>query len=169
MTARQYGDAGTRGRRAIQDDIAKPAARMNGNYDVMGAERDFLNTRRQERYAFGQARPRVHERLVQPCARRWNRGVDNDCLRGRIIQQQHRVCEKTVPTSEIDDAPAAAHTPHASRRFPGFEELLARQATRATDGSGQAMEECVVGKTTEIVIRQPVLRGWIELHALVSE
>jgi hypothetical protein len=79
------------------------------------------------------------------------------------------VREKTVPTPEIDDAPAATHTPHSSRGFPCFEELLAGQATRVTDGSGQAMEERVVGKTPKIVIGQPVLGGWIELHALVSE
>jgi hypothetical protein len=78
------------------------------------------------------------------------------------------VREKTVPTPEIDDAPAAADTPHAPRGLPGLEELLARQATRVTDGSGQTMEERVVGKATEIVIRQPVLRRWIELHARIQ-
>jgi uncharacterized protein (DUF433 family) len=31
------------------------------------------------------------------------------------------------------------------------------------------MEEGVVGKTPQIVIGQPVLRGRIELHTLVSE
>jgi hypothetical protein len=169
MTARQYSDAGTRRRRAIQDNIAEPAARMHGHNDVIGSEQHILNTRRHERHTSGKARPRRRQHRVQPCARRWNRGVDNDRLRRRIIQQQHRVREKTMPTPKIDNAPAAADTPHAPRGFPGFEEFLARQATRATDGSGQAMEERLVGKTTEIVIRQPVLRGWIELHALVSE
>jgi len=75
------------------------------------------------------------------------------------------VSEKTVTTPKIDDAPAATHTPHAPRGFPGFEQFLPRQAAGVTDGAGQPMEQCVVGKAPEIVIGQPVLRGRIEQHA----
>ena len=137
---------------------------MHRNHDVTRSERDVLNTRRYERHASGQARPRFGERLVQACARPWNRRVHNDCLWRRIIKQQHRVREQTVPTPEIDDTPAAEQAPHASRRFPGFEELLARQTPRVTHGPAQTMEEGVVGKTPQIAIGQPVLRGRIELH-----
>jgi len=73
-----------------------------------------------------------------------------------------------VTTPKIDDAPAATHTPHAPRGFPGFEQFLPRQAAGVTDGAGQPMEQRVVGKASEIVIGQPVLRGRIEQHALVS-
>ena len=73
--------------------------------------------------------------------------------------------EKAVTTPEIDDAPAATYTSYASRGFPGFEQLFARQATGMADGAGQSMKQRVVGKAPEIVIGQPILRGRIEQHA----
>ena len=76
--------------------------------------------------------------------------------------------EKAVTTPEIDDAPAATYTSYASRGFPGFEQFLARQAAGMADDTGQSMEQRVVGKASEIVIGQTVLRRRIEQHSLVS-
>jgi len=93
MAARQHGDASTRCRSTIEDNITETSTRMHRHNEVIGIERHILDRRGYERHAPGEARPRCNQLVVQPCTRRGNRRVDHDRLRRRIIQQQHRVRE----------------------------------------------------------------------------
>ena len=71
--------------------------------------------------------------------------------RGRIVQQQHHVCEQAVAAGEIDDAAAAKQTPDPSRCFPRFEQLFARKASGVADRPRQAVEQAdhLVAETVE--------------------
>jgi hypothetical protein len=107
----------------------------------MSSMRDDTNVTRPER--------RGHSVVSTSCSRpldRRNSRINHDRLDGRIIKEQHRMGEKAVPAPNIDDAPAATHTPHAPRGFPGFEQFLARQAAGMADGAGQSMKQRVTGK-----------------------
>ena len=94
------------------------------------------------------------QHLVQPCARWRQRLVHDESLRRRAVEQQHRVGEQAMATTEIDDPPAAKQPPHAPRGFPCLVELLAGQAAGVADLAGQAMKEDVAGKAIEVAIGQ---------------
>jgi hypothetical protein len=69
-----------------------------------------------------------------------------------------------MTAANIDDAPTATDAAHSPRGFPGFIQVLARQAASVTDGTSESMEQRVVGKAPEVVIGQPILQGRIEEH-----
>ena len=50
---------------------------------------------------------------------------------------------------------AAKDSPRAAGHFPGFVQLLSRQAARLADGAANAIEQRRTWKPLEIVIRQP--------------
>ncbi len=54
--------------------------------------------------------------------------------------------------AEIDDASAAEQAARAPGHFPRLIQLLARKTTRVAYGTGNAVEEGVAAKATEIVI-----------------
>src|SRR5262245_35345753 len=95
---------------------------------------------------------------METFTRRRKRCVHDDGFRRRIVQKKHRVREQTMTTGDVDDATAAKETTNSPRSFPGFEELLARQASRVTHGTREPMKERVVGKAAEIVVGQSAAR-----------
>jgi hypothetical protein len=64
------------------------------------------------------------------------------------------VCEQPVSASKVDNAAPSKEPPDAARDFPRLVQLLARQASRVTDGPRYAIEQRVGRETIEVSIGQ---------------
>jgi hypothetical protein len=60
-----------------------------------------------------------------------------------------------MAAGNIDDAPTAKEAAHTARRFPGLEQLLARQAPGMTERTSQPVKERVVRKPAKVVLCEP--------------
>ncbi len=61
--------------------------------------------------------------------------------------------------AQIDDPSATKEASRAPGDFPGFVELLTREASGMTHRSGNAIEQGFAGESTQIAIGQAPLRG----------
>lgn len=163
MTARQHGDAGSGRRRALEDHVGQRAAGVAGHHHVHGREWHLLYPARLEAHATAETGPGRHQRLVQRLVRGRQHRIHHQCVRRRIVEQQHHVPEQAVAAGEIDDAAAAADASHPARHLPRLEQLLARQAAGGTRRPADPVDEGVAGEPVEIVRRQPA-RGAMREH-----
>jgi hypothetical protein len=62
--------------------------------------------------------------------------------------------KKSVSAAEVDDATASKEPPYAAGDFPRLVQLFAWQASRATDGPCDAIEQRVGRKAIEVAIGQ---------------
>ena len=63
-----------------------------------------------------------------------------------------------MPGAQVDDPAAAETAANATSDFPGFEQLLPRQAAGAAHNPCDPVEQCAARETAEIVIRETGFR-----------
>ncbi|MGC4080895.1 MAG: hypothetical protein QM736_01935 [Vicinamibacterales bacterium] len=87
--------------------------------------------------------------------RRWRHGAfDNECVRRGIVEQEQYLREEPVATREIDDTSTSESSPDATRDFPGFVQLLAREAPGVAHRAREPIEQRVRWEATEVVMGQ---------------
>ena len=63
-----------------------------------------------------------------------------------------------MASTQIDDPPASKKAPGSTGDFPGFVQLLARQASGFTDGPAQPIKERLAGKPAKVILGEPAPR-----------
>ena len=164
VTAWQHGDTRASGDGELEHEVGQPAARVARHHDVRRLNLHIVQCAGHERDAARQPRPCAHERVVHARARGRQRLVHDQRARRGVVQDEHDLREQTMAGAEVDDAAAAKEPPRASSHLPRLVQLLARQAARVADGSGQTIEERGARKTTEVLVGQPAAGGRGEGH-----
>ena len=76
--------------------------------------------------------------------------------------------EQAVTACYVEDTTATAESPHASRQFPRFVQLLTRQAADMAHHAADAIEECRSLEPAEIMRRQAAACARREAHATLA-
>ena len=65
--------------------------------------------------------------------------------------------QQAMSRSQIDDATTSQPAADATRHFPGFVELLARQTARLAHRTRKTVEERVAGEPPDVMMGEPAL------------
>ena len=135
VAARQHREPRARGRRGeVDHDVGQPSARVARDDDVLGRHHDRARDRASPRIAPGRrgAATRLDQRGVQRRARTAVRdGIDRRSPTGDESSRISITCASSPwPPPRSTTRPPRKQTAGAARDFPGFVELLARQAAR---------------------------------------
>ena len=164
MAAGQDRDHCTCRDRPLQDPIAQGPTRVTRHDHIVSPELELRDVAIDERHAPLEARPGTRQRRMEGAARWRLRWVDHDGFGRRVVEQDHQVRQQAGSTGSINDSPAPAESPDSPRDFPCFVQLLARKATRVTEGPADAIEQGVARKTIQVMHREPVARSGCECH-----
>ena len=164
VAAGKHRHAGPYGGRALEHEIGQRSAGVRGGDEVILEEVDRLDRAFLEQQPAIQTRPRVDERLVKRAARLRKRCVDNECLRGRVVENHQDMGEQAMSGGQIDDAAAAEDATNAPRHLPRLVQLLARQAAGMTHRVREPVEERFARKALQVAVGEADFRRYGERH-----
>ena len=106
VAARHHRDAGAGRRGGIEHTVGERAAGVARDHDVGRMDRERVEPAAGELHP-RHSRPLCRQGLMQRQRRRRRTRVDDDCVRGGAVEQQHREGQQPVSAGHVDDAAAA--------------------------------------------------------------